>query len=514
MTMTSDAKRALAKTIRGLRERLLTDLHDETERVYRFGIGTVHHAGLDEATAQRRQRLERWLTDETKAQATGKGLATRTRDDFRRDAEKQAGYTLLNRLVLLRLMEAPGSGGGDAPLRKPAVVTGGWESKGYKDFRSLAPGLVRDDDTEGYAFLLKLVFQDLATELPGLYGAVGVADLVPVPGSTLRHVVDALNDEALETCWTDDMTLGWVYQYWNDPEREALDAKLNAGGKVEPHEIASKTQMFTERYMVDWLLQNSLAPMWLAMCRKHGWTPDVEADGTLDRLEARRVEWRRKRDAGEVELTALMPLETDAERRWAYYLPQEIPQEAIDTAPGSVRDLKILDPAVGSGHFLVVALDLLVALCREEARHRGEAGMDEWSDRSIVEHILSHNLHGIDLDPRAVQIAAAALWLKGKQVAPDAHPDHMNLVATAFGLASLPDDDQALVDLRVAIEEETGIPATLTNTIVAALRGADHLGSLLKVDRAVEEAIRTQELRPKGVSEETARRSLPLIISN
>jgi hypothetical protein len=77
---------------------------------------------------------------------------------------------------------------------------------------------------------------------------------------------------ALASCWTDDMTLGWVYQYWNDPEREALDAKLNAGGKVAPHEIASKTQMFTERYMVDWLLQNSLGPMWLAMCRKHGWT--------------------------------------------------------------------------------------------------------------------------------------------------------------------------------------------------------------------------------------------------
>ncbi len=99
------------------------------------------------------------------------------------------------------------------------------------------------------------------------------------------------------------MTLGWVYQYWNDPEREALDAKLNGGGKVEPHEIASKTQMFTERYMVDWLLQNSLGPMWLAMCEKHGWTPEVEASGTLDRLEARRAEWRAKREAGEVALT-------------------------------------------------------------------------------------------------------------------------------------------------------------------------------------------------------------------
>lgn len=80
------------------------------------------------------------------------------------------------------------------------------------------------------------------------------------------------------------MTLGWIYQYWNDPEREMLDAKLNAGGKVESHQIASKTQLFTERYMVDWLLQNSFI-MWLAMCKKNSWTPEVEADGTLAQLE-------------------------------------------------------------------------------------------------------------------------------------------------------------------------------------------------------------------------------------
>ena len=100
------------------------------------------------------------------------------------------------------------------------------------------------------------------------------------------------------------MTLGWVYQYWNDPEREALDAKLHAGGKLEPHEIARKTQMFTERYMVEWLLQNSLGPMWLAICKKHGWTPDVEpmalprAGGAARRVarQARcRARWRSTR---------------------------------------------------------------------------------------------------------------------------------------------------------------------------------------------------------------------------
>ena len=73
--------------------------------------------------------------------------------------------------------------------------------------------------------------------------------------------MEELNKEELQGCWGDDMTLGWIYQYWNDLERERLDAKINDGGKIEPHEIASKTQMFTERYMVYWMLQNSLGPI-------------------------------------------------------------------------------------------------------------------------------------------------------------------------------------------------------------------------------------------------------------
>jgi hypothetical protein len=498
LAMTSEAKRALSTTIRSLRARLIErDLPSATESAYRLSV-RARDAGLDEAALARRTRLEAWIAEQLRAQRVGKPNDTgaRTAEDFRGEAEKQAAYTLLNRLVILRLMEAPGPNG--APLRAPAVETGGWESRAYKDFRQLAPALVRGDETEGYAFLLQLVFEELATELPGLYGPAGVADLIPIPAATLRHVVEALDTPALQSCWTDDMTLGWVYQYWNDPEREALDDKLQAGGKLQPHEVASKTQMFTERYMVDWLLQNSLSPMWLAMCRKHGWASAVEAieaDGqsTLQRLEARRADWRAKREAGEVSLIELMPLHTHAERRWAYYVPQPIPHDAVERAPHSVRDLKLLDPAVGSGHFLVVAMDLLMAFYREEARHRGAAGLPEWTDRAIVERILSHNLHGIDLDPRAVQIAAAALWLKARHIAPDARPERLNLVASNLRLASLPDDDPALVELRHEVERETGIPGNLTNTIVHALRGADYLGSLLKVDRAVDEAIEAYE---------------------
>ena len=491
MTMTSGAKRALSQTIRALRERLLRDLHDETERVYRLTL-PLQTAGLREAERERRQRLKRWLDEQVRAQR-GIGRDVRTEGDFRIEAEKQAAYTLLNRLVILRLMEAPGPGG--IPMRGPAVVTGGWESRGYKDFRELGPALAQGDTSEGFAFLLKLVFDDLAMDLPGIFGPGGIADLVPIPASTLRHVVDELDNPELAGCWTDDMTLGWVYQYWNDPERESLDAKINAGGKIEPHEIASKTQMFTERYLVDWLLQNSLGPIWFAMCRKHGWTPDVEKDGTVNRLEQRRAEWRAKRAAGEVTLTDLMPLDNETERRWAYFVPQSISEDAVKHAPETLRNLKLLDPAVGSGHFLVVALDLLVALYQEEAQHRGKADAPEWSDRAIVEHILSHNLHGIDLDPRAAQIAAAALWIKARQVAPDAHPERLNLVASNLKLGSLADDDEGLAELRREVERETGIPGQLTHTLIRALSGADHLGSLLKVGRAVDEALQAHEDR-------------------
>ncbi len=497
MTMSPEAKKALSAAIRGLRAHLLNGLHSETEQTYLLSIDAAK-AGLDEVARERRARLEDWIDEQLRAlpkkQVVKDSDRTAVRQRFRRDAEKQAAYTLLGRVVMLRLLEAAG-------LHKPAIVTGAWESRGFKELRELAPGLVRGDRSEGYAYLLQLVFEDLATELPGLYGQAGVGELIPVPVDTWRHVVETLDDPALASCWTDDMTLGWVYQYWNDVEREALDAKLNARGKLDPHEIASKTQMFTERYMVDWLLQNSLGPLWLAICAKNKWTAEAQADGTLPELEARRIAWLAKRDAGEVALTELMPLQTPAERRWAYYVPQGLPTDARERAPASVREIKLLDPAVGSGHFLVVAFDLLNALYHEEARHRGETERPEWSNSAIVEQILENNLHGLDLDPRAIQIAAAALWLKAGQTCPEARPCRLNLVATNLRLTGLKDDDDALVELRRVVERETGIPENLTSTIVDALRGADHLGSLLHVNRAVEAAIDACEAglsRPSG----------------
>ncbi len=280
--MTSDAKDLLGKTIRGLRDYLLKVLGEAMDSDYQLGIAAIKKTTLSAGPMERRRRLEDLLR-------TGDTLES---------VIKQAAYTLLNRLVVLKLLEGMG-------LRREKLVTGFNDSRAYRDFRQLSPAISNVGDSEGYALLLDLTYRELALELPGLFGSAGPASalaLVSVPAYVLREVITRLNDKALESCWQDDMTLGWVYQYWNDPEREALDAKLNRREKLEPGEIASKTQMFTERYMVDWLLQNSLGPMWLAMCAKHGWVAECAAGGdggeggVLSRLEARRVEWRAMRE--------------------------------------------------------------------------------------------------------------------------------------------------------------------------------------------------------------------------
>jgi len=473
--LTPEAKAHLSTTIRSLRERLLRDIRSAAEQDYRLTV-RAQDAGLAEAARMRRRRLEEWLDERVRStQPENDTAKAAARERYLGQAVEETAATLLNRLVLLRHMEA-------LELVKPPVVTGGWNSKGYRELRDFAPGLL-GDLSEGYAYLLGLVFDELALDLPGLFGDVGLMRLFRIPASTLREVVEQFDDSRLKSAWTDDTTLGWVYQYWNDPQREALDAKINAGGKVERHEIASKTQMFTERYMVEWLLHNSLGLTWLCLCKKHGWTPDAEL--VLDDLDERRAAWRAKREKGEVALDALMPVSDGLEDHWKYYVPQPIPDDAVASAPTSIRELKLLDPACGSGHFLVIAFDLLVALYREEARHRGE----QWSDREIAESILENNLHGVDIDPRSIQIAAAGLYLKVRLLAPEARIRQINLVAPALNLAHLPHDDPALVRLLREARAETGIPEELSRRLVTSLAGVDYLGTLLKVDAAVDAAI-------------------------
>jgi hypothetical protein len=142
------------------------------------------------------------------------------------------------------------------------------------------------------------------------------------------------------------------------------------------------------------------------------------------------------------------------------------------------------------GSLLVLAFDLLFAMYREEARHRSAAGGEGWSDTEIAESIVANNLHGIDIDPCAIQIAAAGLWLKAKLAAPGARLTRMNLVAPVLRLGHLPADDPALAALQSELAREVKLPRDLTSRLIEALAGVDYLGTLLRVDDAVVDALK------------------------
>ena len=201
--MTPEAKAKLSKTIRGLRELLLADLEDALRGDYSLGI-PAEQAKLPAARAEKRRRLDAWVDEQVRALPEKERKAKKLQDAavarFRGELVKQAAYTWLNRLVYLRLLEG-------MKLQPARLLTNGLGSSVYGDFRDLAQALVGHDDgddSDGYGFLLGLVFDELALDLPGLFGRSGLGELVPMRWSTLRQVIEALDAPELASCWSDD----------------------------------------------------------------------------------------------------------------------------------------------------------------------------------------------------------------------------------------------------------------------------------------------------------------------
>ncbi|NUP04897.1 MAG: SAM-dependent methyltransferase [Polyangiaceae bacterium] len=445
--MTPDAMEALATTVRRLRSLLEDDLSAQLERRYRLSVPAVA-AGLDESRGFARARFEAWLDERARARRAAGEMA---RSEARRTAESEAAARTLSRLILLRQLEVCG-------LSRPAVLTNGRSSKAYRELSAHAPALV-DDEFDGFDLLLSLVFEELAVDMPGVFGEHPLDRYFTLSPAAFHEVVAALNAPALQSAWQDDTALGWVYQFWNDPHREAIDQRIGPRGKVELHEIASKTQLFTERYMVDWLLQNSVGRI-------------------AERMREKRLaQTERAPDAPSPAL------------HWPMFVRRAAKVDETGV-PDELCQLRILDPACGSGHFLAGAFDLLVQLYRQEAADRGHA----ISDEEIADNIVRHNLHGVDIDPRAVQVAAAVLYLKARRLAqggagsggarPAKPVAPMNLVATSFDLDRLRPGDRALTTLA------HGLPGGSRQLAVALkeLANVSFRGSLVRFGKSGDDA--------------------------
>jgi hypothetical protein len=455
-----------------IRKRLLGDLEQACYQRYSLNAKDRSKVQLSYQENRYYERLLTWLNDPSRPHKDWKSNL--------KDLVKKRAYTLTNRLIILMQLEC-------RDLRKVKLISQGIEKSAFRTEQEFFVALVQGDD-QGFAFILQQVWDQLALELPALFDYNEVHECVPVPGPTLLWLIQKLNQEDLQEAWTDDTTLGWLYQYWNDPDRKAVDEKLNTtSGKVEAHELSDKTQLFTERYMVEWLVQNSLGAQWLAICAKHGWIP--RAEEKIEKLKIRRAEWNQRISSKEVLETETMPINGD-EEFWKYYVPQELTEETIESTPLSLEKVKILDPAMGSGHFLVYVFDFLWELYLDQARLQGK----EFTSKQIIDWILNNNLHGIDIDNRAVQIAAAALYIKTQEKQPGYQIEKLNLVASDLGISHLDENDPAILQFVKILEDELGLRQTISLEIINALKGAEYLGSLLQVEKEIERIVKSYRL--------------------
>lgn len=244
-------------------------------------------------------------------------------------------------------------------------------------------------------------------------------------------------------------SLGWVYQFWQAKRKDEVNA---SEVKIGARELPAVTQLFTEPYMVAFLLDNALGAWW-AKRRLSG--EDLKTADSEDEL-------RRRASIPGVPLEYLRFVKGD-DGAWTPAAG------TFDGWPERLGELKVLDPCCGSGHFLVAVFSMLVPMRME---------LEKLSVGDAVDVVLRENLHGLEIDPRCVELAAFALALAawrtcgGYRVLPSLH-----VACSGLSVGASREEWQRLADgnrnLKVAL-----------GWMHDAFRDAPVLGSLLNPAKA------------------------------
>lgn len=228
-----------------------------------------------------------------------------------------------------------------------------------------------------------------------------------------RLKLEKLLNDLEPTIFTASDSLGWVYQFWQSKRKKEVN---QSGNKIGADELPAVTQLFTEPYMVSFLLDNSLGAWWAARQLTEA---DLQNAKNEDEL-------RKKASLPGVPLEYLRFVKLDN----GTWTPAA---GTFDGWPEHLSELKTLDPCCGSGHFLVAAFLMLVPMRME---------LEGLSAREAVDAVLRKNLHGLEIDKRCVELAAFAL-----AIAAWAYPN-------AGGYRSLPELNVACSGLSVSVAKE------------------------------------------------------------
>jgi len=444
--MDKDTRNAIERATQRARKLLEEDFAAQLEGdfdMHRNGIVAAKAGGhLSARHAFQRERIVAAIDHK---RAVGMGSADSIADYLR-----DAAFTTINRFVALKMLEAR--------ELVQECITRGERSAGYLEFSGMAPGLLLLPNSDGYRLYIESLFDELSTEVKVLFDRRDPSSVLWPRRATFEQLLDILNTAELARVWGEDETIGWVYQFFNSQD-ERRKMRDESAAPRNSHELAVRNQFFTPRYIVQFLTDNTLGRIW------------YEMRGTETALADR-----------------------------CDYMVRKPNEKFAFRAKKDPRDLRVLDPACGSGHFLLYAFDLLLVIY-EEAHADTDSAKSEATGRTLAEDypslnelqnavpglIFSHNIHGVDIDPRCAQIAQLALWMRAQKAFRDAgigRAERSQIRRSNVVVAEPLVADEEIVKEFVSRLGDPELGNVFTS-LVESLNLAGDMGLLLRVERLV-----------------------------
>ena len=404
-------------------------------RFSRLGLEASEENELPENTSignrEKRNKLESII--ETHKQALG--------DDYveaRKETINECTFTLFNRLAALKVME-------DRELFPEVIrrrVEHGNLSYAHKQWLEEHAD-ERNAERMGLKHFLEDKFQEFSEnyKIP-LYSPNYAYAMLPT-ADELFEIITAFNEiEQDADCgadiWKGDDILGWLYENFNTVEKLALK---DSGDKTEYDKVSLQSQVYTPQWVVKFLVDNTLGKMYLEMYPESNFIYDED---------------------GKVK-----------------YLIANAPTSQM-RHPKKLEEIKLIDPACGSGNFLIYAFSLFYDLYLNQIDQYDA----DYSRRDIPKLIVENNLYGVDLDERAVQLTQIALFIKAMQLKGrrGAMPTYTHVVSTHFELPEYSKVKGAFISGSDWNETQQ----KTIHSIWEDLRAAYKFGSLIRVEEQLD----------------------------
>lgn len=371
-------------------------------------------------------------------------------DKARLETVKECVFTLFNRLAALKVME-------DRELF-PEVIRRRAEhgnlSYSHKMWLEEHPDM-RSAERMGLKDFLSDKFQQLFEEygIP-LYKTDHPYAVMPT-ADELDEIITAFNDiEQDEQCgcdiWKGDDILGWMYENFNTVEKVQLK---ESGEKIEYDKVFLQSQIYTPQWVVKFLVDNTLGKQYLEMYPDSRFMIDEETGKTK------------------------------------YLIANAPKQQVRHPKENGVLDIKLIDPACGSGNFLIYAFSVFYDMYVDQMENYGA----DFSRRDIPKLIVEHNLYGVDLDERAVQITQIALFIKAMQLKGrrGKMPTYCNVVSSHF---TLPAYEKIAATFDMGDSHWDDKQREVLKDIWNDLCNAHKFGSLIRLKEKIEALMPSQEV--------------------